>query len=106
VIARIWSASATTAGAAAYVEHFTTKVLPDLKAVDGHRGAYLLRRESGDGGDQVELQVITLWASLDAIRDFAGEDLETAVVEPEARAVLAAYSRTVTHHDVVVDTTE
>jgi heme-degrading monooxygenase HmoA len=103
VIARIWTATATTEGAAAYARHFTGNVLPELRSIDGHRGAYLLQRES-DG--QIHLQVVSLWASLDAIRAFAGADIDVAVVEPEAQAVLAEYSRTVTHHDVVVGTTQ
>ncbi|MBO3746916.1 antibiotic biosynthesis monooxygenase [Streptosporangiaceae bacterium NEAU-GS5] len=101
MIARIWTAAATAEGAAAYVEHFQKRVQPELQSLAGHRGAYLLQRQTEN---RVDIQVITLWASLDAIRDFAGPDLETAVVEPEAQAVLLTYSRTVTHHDVVVDT--
>jgi hypothetical protein len=48
--------------------------------------------------------VLTLWDSLEAIRRFAGANLEHAVVEPAAQAVLEAYDPTVTHHSVEVDT--
>ncbi len=65
------------------------------------RRAYLLRR---DHGGHVEPQVLTLWDSLEAIRRFAGANLEHAVVEPAAQAALATYDTTVTHHTVVVDT--
>jgi heme-degrading monooxygenase HmoA len=101
VIVRSWHATATTEGAAAYREHFTDSVLPELQRIDGHQGAYLLRRDH-DG--QVELQVLTLWDSPEAIRGFAGSSLERAVVEPVAQAALATYDTTVTHHTVVVDT--
>ncbi|MQA87620.1 MAG: hypothetical protein GEV03_24105 [Streptosporangiales bacterium] len=100
VIARIWHATATADGADAYREHFTGSVLPALRELDGHRGAYLLRRDR-DG--HVELQVITLWESLDAVRRFAGPDVEAAVVEPEARAVLTDFDAKVAHHSVVID---
>ncbi|MFL5975429.1 MAG: hypothetical protein ACJ76G_09860 [Solirubrobacterales bacterium] len=40
---------------------------------------------------------MTRWASLHAIRTFAGDELETAVVEPEAQSVLADYDRRVHH---------
>ena len=43
---------------------------------------------------------MTLWDSMDAIRRFAGEDAEHAVVEPEARAVLAEYDDFVRHYEV------
>jgi heme-degrading monooxygenase HmoA len=101
VIVRAFHATATAEGADAYREHFTNSVLPDLQRIDGYRGAYLLRHDH-DGG--VELQVLTLWSSLDAIRRFAGASLDTAVVEPAAKAVLATYDTKVTHHTVVVDT--
>jgi heme-degrading monooxygenase HmoA len=101
VIVRTFHATATAEGADAYRKHFTNSVLPDLRRIDGYRGAYLLRRDH-DGG--VQLQVLTLWSSLDAIRQFAGANLDSAVVEPAARAVLATYDTTVTHHTVVVDT--
>jgi len=101
VIARAWHATATAEGADAYREHFTRSVLPDLQRIDGYQGAYLLRRDH-DG--HVELQVLTLWDSLEAIRRFAGANLDSAVVEPAAKAALATYDTTVTHHTVVVDT--
>lgn len=101
LIVRAFHATATVEGADAYHEHFTRSVLPGLQGIDGFRGAYLLRR---DRDRHVELQVLTLWDSLEAIRSFAGVDLEHAVVEPAAQAALAGYDPTVTHHMVVVDT--
>jgi heme-degrading monooxygenase HmoA len=101
VIVRTWHATATADGADDYREHFTRTVLPDLQRIDGYLGAYLLRR---DHDTQVRLQVLTLWDSLEAIRSFAGANLENAVVEPAAQAVLVTYDSTVTHHTVVVDT--
>ena len=101
VIVRAWHAVATADGADDYREHFTRAVLPDLQRIDGYRGAYLLRR---DHGTHVRLQVLTLWDSLEAIRSFAGANLENAVVEPAVQAALVTYDSTVTHHTVVVDT--
>jgi heme-degrading monooxygenase HmoA len=65
--------------------------------IHGHRGARVLRR---DDGGQVEFLVMTFWDSMDAVRRFAGEDPERAVVEPEARAVLAEYDELVRHYEV------
>jgi hypothetical protein len=44
---------------------------------------------------------VTLWDSLASIRAFAGDSLESAVVEPEARAVLSSFDDFVTHYEVV-----
>jgi heme-degrading monooxygenase HmoA len=101
VIIRVFHATATAEGANAYHQHFTRSVLPDLQRLDGYQGAYLLRR---DHDHHAELQVLTLWDSLEAISRFAGANLEHAVVEPAAQAALASYDPTVTHHTVMVDT--
>jgi len=95
MIARLWRGLAgTPAGADAYQQHVTGKVLPALRGIEGHRGARVLRREQ-------EFIVVTFWESMDAIRKFAGADPEQAVVEPEARAVLVEYDERVRHYEVV-----
>ena len=102
MIVRAWHATATPAGADAYHRHFTRSVLPALRRIDGYQGAYLLRRNHDT---RVELQVLSLWDSLEAIRRFTGATLDRAVVDPDAQAVLADYDTTVAHHTaVVVDT--
>ena len=100
MIARTWRGVATTTNADAYFRHFTTQVAPHLKDLAGHRGAYLLRRES-DG--QVEFLALTLWDSIEAVKKFAGSDPDVAIVEPEARAVLAAFDDAVRHYEVAFD---
>lgn len=99
MIARLWTAHATPAGATAYAGHLRAHVLPALNAVEGYAGALLLQRPLGDA---VEILVITWWQSLDAISRFAGADHEEAVVADEATAVLTWYDRRVRHYDLVV----
>jgi len=98
LILRMWRAHATTVKSGEYVEHATRKVFPALRAIEGHRGAYLLRR-AVDGA--VEFVVLTFWDSMEAVRKFAGLKPEKAVVEPEARAVLTDFDESVTHFEVV-----
>jgi heme-degrading monooxygenase HmoA len=97
MIARIWRGRAEGANAAAYHRHFTETVVPELKALAGHEGAWLLRREV-EG--QTEFLAVTLWESLDAIRAFAGAAVETAIVEPQARAVLSNFDDFARHYEV------
>jgi heme-degrading monooxygenase HmoA len=102
VIARLWRGRAPHETADAYIEHLERDTLPRLRSIAGHRGAYVLRRDlAGD----VEFLVLTLWESLAAIRAFAGDDYETAVVPPEARPLLSSFDETVDHLEVAVDTT-
>jgi heme-degrading monooxygenase HmoA len=100
VIARVWSARTTRAYAPAYVAHLRAHVLPELQALAGYAGAMLLERDEGGG---VEIVVLTTWASLDAVRGFAGDDLERAVVADEAAAILTDYDRRVRHYELRVN---
>lgn len=92
MIARLWSAR--THDADAYQTLFTTDVLSHLRAVDGFRGAYLLRND-------LEVVTITLFDSLAAVRGFAGEDHEAANVSSAARQVLDDVDERVRHFDVI-----
>ena len=97
MIARLWRGSAIAGNANAYQRHATTKVFPALRGIPGHRGAYLLKRSVGG---RTEFLALTLWDSIDAIRAFAGPEPETAVVEPEAQAVLAEFDGFARHYEV------
>jgi heme-degrading monooxygenase HmoA len=103
MIARTWHATAATAeNADAYCQHFATEVVPRLKAIRGHRGALLLRRSAGR---QVEFVAITLWDSIETVKEFAGPNPEIAIVEPQARAVLTQFDTLVTHYEVASGST-
>jgi heme-degrading monooxygenase HmoA len=97
MIVRIWRGQASPAQADAYRLHVTGSVFPALMDIPGHRGAYLLQREV-DGA--TEFLAVTLWDSMDAVRQFAGHDPDVAVVEPEAQAVLAEFDPFVRHYDI------
>jgi heme-degrading monooxygenase HmoA len=99
MIVRTWSARATKSGAEAYHTYFEKTLLPQLRLLSGFSGAFLLARDD-DG--LVELTAHTLWSSLEAIRAFTGDDITTAVVEPEALAVLQQSDSTVVHRDVLL----
>jgi heme-degrading monooxygenase HmoA len=95
MIARLWRGKAKDpASGDAYHRHVTRSVIPELKKIPGHQGAQVLRRNE-------EFLVITFWESMDAIRRFAGDDPERAVVGPEARAVLREHDELVSHYEVM-----
>jgi heme-degrading monooxygenase HmoA len=103
MILRIWRGQALAANADAYFRFVTGHVLPSLTKLPGYRGASVLRR---DANGAVEFLVVTRWDSLDAVRAFAGSNPEVAVVEPEARAVLADFDEFVRHYDVAYESSE
>lgn len=98
MILRVWKGRSTAEKASDYVQHAITKVFPALKTIEGHRGAYLLRRPV-EG--VIEFFVLTLWDSMAAVRRFAGADPEKAVVEPQARAILTSFDESVSHFEIV-----
>jgi heme-degrading monooxygenase HmoA len=100
-IARSWSARATRDGADAYVCYFRDALAPALARLPGYLGASIMET-TRDG--MVELMVVTRWHSFEAIRSFAGEGHERAVVEPEARALLISFDRSVEHRTIVFET--
>src|SRR3954451_24760666 len=101
MIARVWRGWAPPEQASAYERHFATSVQAELRAVTGFTGAQLLRRRVGE---EIEIVAITTWESMAVIHGFAGEDVERAVVAPEAQLVLSRYEDRVSHFEVAYAT--
>jgi heme-degrading monooxygenase HmoA len=101
MIARTWRGRAAADKADDYYRHFMSAVMPNLKRIAGHKGAYLLRRKvDGD----VECLAVTLWDSLETIKAFTGPDPGIAHIEPEGRAALADFDEFARNYEIVVDT--
>lgn len=98
MISRQWCGVAKRASADAYVSHLKNATFPHLASLAGFRGASILRRDVPAG---VEFRIVTLWDSLDAIRQFAGDELDTAVVPDNVKALMIEYDRNVAHYEVV-----
>ena len=97
MIARVWQGVVPAAREAAYRELLAREVLPEYRRTPGNRGVTVLRRQEGE---RVRFLVLTQWESLDAIRAFAGDDVERAVFYPEDDRFLVERDLAVTHHRV------
>jgi heme-degrading monooxygenase HmoA len=97
LIARVWTARTTRELMPAYRAHLRAKVFPELKGIAGWREVLLLSRET-EGA--VDVQVITLWDSVESIRAFAGDDLEAAVVSAAAAALFTEHDQRTRHFEV------
>ena len=53
-------------------------------------------------GDEAHFLLISLWESIDAIKRFAGEDVEKARYYPEDPAFLLEMEPRVTHYEIPV----
>src|SRR5205814_10309792 len=98
-VMRRWTARTAKAQLPEYLEHFSKNVLPELRRVHGYLGAavFLRRLER-----EIEIVVETNWDSLESVRNFAGPDLEAAVVAPVAAALLTGFDRRALHSEVVL----
>lgn len=98
MIARVWRCTATPEGSARYIAYFLNTLKPQLARIAGFHDAELLR---SIGDSKSEVVVTTKWESLDAIRQFAGDTIDLAVIEEEARAMLIDTDARVKHYEIV-----
>ncbi len=98
MIARLWRGVTPESKADAYIEYLKATGVSDMRATQGNRGVIVLRRKS-EG--RAEFLLISLWESLDAIRQFAGDDVERAVYYPEDADYLLEREPNVTHYEVL-----
>ena len=100
MIARVWHGWTKPEDGDAYEVFLRANVLPALgDRVPGFRCGYVLRHNTNC---ESEFLVMTLFASLEAVRAFAGEDYEVPVIEPEAARLLSRGDERATHYDAVI----
>lgn len=99
MIARHWRGWTRAEKANEYEEFLKQKVLPGLAQLAGYKGGYILRSECSDTGE-TEFVVINFFASLQAVKRFAGENYSTPVFEPEAKALLSRIEPVANHYEI------
>ncbi len=99
MINRIWHGWTTKRNADAYEKLLKEEIFIGIQSrhIQGFKNIQLMRR---DAGDEVEFITIMLFEALDAVREFAGEDYEVAVVPPKARELLSHFDERSQHYDV------
>lgn len=75
MIARRWHGRIPAAKTDEYLKLMREVGLADYRSTEGNLGAWCLQRTEGD---VVHVEMFTLWTDWDAIRRFAGEDVEAA----------------------------
>lgn len=102
MICRIWHGWTTPANADAYEQLLKKEIFVGIsnRKIDGYRGIQLLRR---DHDAESEFVTMMWFASIDAVRAFAGDDYTLAVVPPKAQALLARYEQRSAHFEVKED---
>ncbi len=102
MISRVWHCWTTPENADAYEVLLRGEIFTGIqnRQIAGYRGIQLFRR-SLDA--EVEFVTVMWFDSLEAVRAFAGEDHEVAVVPPKARTLLSRYDARSRHYEVKGD---
>ncbi len=99
MVYRIWHGWTTPENADAYENLLKTEIFPEIasKNISGYHGIQLLRRPISN---EVEFITIMQFDSLDAVRQFAGEDYEKSYVPDKARRVLSRHDERSQHYEI------
>jgi heme-degrading monooxygenase HmoA len=99
MINRIWHGWTTSANADAYEALLKSEIFLGIqqRQIAGYRGIQLFRRRFNE---EVEFVTVMWFDTLDAVRAFAGEDYEAAVVPPKARKLLSRFDARSQHYEV------
>jgi heme-degrading monooxygenase HmoA len=102
MIVRIWHGWTPPGNADRYEALLKDEIFVGIgkRQIQGFQGIELLRR---DTGPEVEFVTVMRFASLEAVREFAGEDYERAVVPGNARALLAHFDARSQHYEIRVE---
>jgi heme-degrading monooxygenase HmoA len=101
MIARIWHGYTNHENADAYEKLLSDEIFTGIanKNIEGYKSIQLLRRNIND---EVEFITIMLFESIDAVKMFAGDEYEKAVVPDKARALLKRFDKISQHYEMVV----
>lgn len=100
VIARIWHGRTLTSKADEYYAYLKEAGINKIEAIEGNLGAQVLRRTEDKTTD---FTVISYWESREAIKKFAGDDIEKTHFLPKDPQYLLELEPKVNHFEVVYD---
>ena len=98
MIVRMWHGRVKTEKAAAYRAFLNERAIPDYRSVAGNISVHILERQEGE---ITHFITMTFWESMEAIRGFAGEEVEKAKYYPEDQDFLLEFEPRVVHYEVV-----
>ena len=98
LVARLWHGAVPAAKGDAYAAYLRRTGVTECRATRGNRGVEVLRRTAGG---EAHFLFISFWDSMDAIRTFAGDEVERAHYYAEDRDYLLELEPNVTHYEVL-----
>lgn len=98
MIVRMWHGIVPIYKSKEYTEFLNNRAIPDYKSVKGNLGFYILKR---DERNITHFVTLTFWENLEAIKEFAGEDVDKAKYYEEDKDFLIEFEPNVVHYEVV-----
>ena len=98
MIARFWRGVTPKSKAEEYFHYLEKTGLKEYRSTEGNRGVYVFRRIEND---RAVFLLMSLWESCDAIKKFAGPNLEKAVYYPEDKKFLLELEPNVIHYEIL-----
>jgi len=101
MITRIWHGYTDHENADVYEKLLSDEIFRGIanRHIEGYKNIQLLRRNIND---EVEFITIMSFDSIDAVKKFAGEEYEKAVVPDKAKALLKRFDKISQHYELVI----
>jgi hypothetical protein len=103
MILRVWHGWTTSENAPKFEALMKEEIIPkiaDHSKISGYKAIKLLRRIDGN---EIEFLTIMSFESIEAVQQFAGFDLETAVVPQKAQELLKHFEERARIFEVIAD---
>jgi heme-degrading monooxygenase HmoA len=101
MIARVWHGTTKPADADGFLNYIRQTGEKAYRETEGNIAVLILRRVENDRADFL---LISLWNSLDAVKNFAGADYEKAVyLFPEDEKFLIEFEPNVAHYEAILN---
>jgi heme-degrading monooxygenase HmoA len=96
MLARIWHGVTLVEKSDEYLDYLNQTGISDYCATPGNRGAFVLRRMDGE---RTHFLTISLWDSLESVKQFAGDDYESARYYADDGKFLLEFEPTAQHYE-------
>lgn len=103
MICRMWKGYVSPRNTPLYERYLREELFPHLQetiAAQGYRGYHILTR---DVGGETEFTTLVWFTSIEAIRAFAGDGFDRAVLTEKARSLVSHGEEFATHHELAAD---
>src|SRR4030095_7789033 len=97
MIERHWKGVAKRERAKEYIDHLQNETFKQMAVISGFISAKILERGINEG---VEFLIITEWQDVAAIKQFAGSNIEIAIVPELVQEMMLTYDKYVRHYNV------